>query len=192
MNYQSLSIIVLETHFSQLSTYSNYVPRILPLTSWKCYEYEHSQQEELIMPSDTPKTFTVRFLNSQTRALKISKFRHSYMFYQNSSLECIFTYYRSVNFGNENCGEEDIWESENYLNVLHNEENERDGWIDFVINSYYGNLITLIHADCLIKGLKAEISVFHLTVFFLSTTHYDNAIIWFCKLSIKMKLIFHA
>jgi len=60
---------------------------------------------------------------------------------------------------------------------LHNGENERDGWKDFAINSYYGNLLRLIHADRLIKGLKAEISMFHLTVFFLSTIHCENAII---------------
>ena len=92
-----------------------------------------------------------------------------------SLLRCIFLYYSDVNFGNENWGK-DISESENHLNALHKGGNERDGWMGFVINSYYENLLRLIHADCLIKGLKAEISVFHLAVFFLSIMHCENAI----------------
>lgn len=45
------------------------------------------------MLSDTPKKFTMRFLNSYNGALKINKLHHWYMFYQNCSLECTFTYY---------------------------------------------------------------------------------------------------
>ena len=88
-------------------------------------------------------------------------------------LKCIFFYYNYVTFGNENWGK-DVSESEN--NALHKGGNERDGWTGFVINSYYENLLRLIHADCLIKGLKPEISVFHLADFLLSKMHCENAI----------------
>jgi len=91
-------------------------------------------------------------------------------------LKCLFFYYIDVNFGKEH------WRKvfqrvKNHDNALHKGGNERDGWIGFVISSYYENLLRLIHADCLIKGLKAELSVFHLAVFLLSIMHCENAIV---------------
>lgn len=67
-----------------------------------------------------------------------------------SMLKCIFLHYHDVNFGNESWGK-GILKSENHLNALHKGGNERDGWMSFVINSYYENLVRLIYADCLIK-----------------------------------------